>query len=96
MVVASIIGAALAIDMVVAVVNVGRPYDACNLVTCIIMEGVTDKCKLGVLEIYVIVEDSLAGRWTILSPFTSEGVVFIYKFPALEEVTQVVEPIIIK
>ena len=91
-----VVGATFAVDVIVAVVDVGGSHDARRCCAGVVVEGVADEGEAGILQIHIVVEDGLARGRAVLSPFARERVLLVHEFAALEEVTEVIESVIVE
>jgi len=91
-----IIGAILAVDMVVAVVDIRGANDTCKAGAGVVVQCVGDKGGLWTLEVNVVVEHGFASGRAVLPPLTLESVVAIDHATTIEEISEFVEAVIVK
>jgi len=86
----------LAIDVVVAIVDIGGTDDACKARAGVVVQGVGDEGTLGGAEVYIIIEDSLPRGGAVLSPLALQRVLAVHQPSAIEEIAQVIQAVIVK
>ena len=91
-----IIGAILAVDMVVTVVDIRGTNDTCKAGAGVVVQRVGDKGGLWTLEVNVVVEHGFAGGGAVLPPLTLESVVTIDHATTIEEIAEFVETVIVQ
>ena len=60
------------------------------------MEGVGEQREIGVLQVDVVVEDRFACGGAVLTPVAGERVVLIHELAALEEITELIETVVVE
>ena len=90
------------IDMALTVFYIGGAKDTSDSRLSVVMQRIRDESGLGfsrgcrIKQLDIVVEDSLAGSWVILSPIAGQLVPLIEQFASFEEISQIVEAVVVE
>ena len=91
-----IVIAAFGINMIGIAHNIRRAYNVGHLCRRVITQGVRCQRKLRIDQPYIIIEHRLLGAGIILPPFRGQHILFIHQRPSVEEVAQIIYPVIVQ
>ena len=92
----SVVGAVGTPDVCLVGVNVRWANDACKACASVVVQSVADEGEIGIFQFHIVVKNSLTRRGLVLSPVAGQRVLLINQPATIEEVTQIIQPVIIK